>query len=147
MNDLYLRAITLATKAHDGQKRWDGSPYINHPVAVAESVDTILEKILAVLHDVIEDGSPEIVTEFKNTFPSWVYDGVSLLSKQPGDDYFTFIMRLIKRGYVEVINVKIADITHNLSDLKKGAMRDKYLLARHLLKQSLVIKQLERLNG
>ena len=53
------RAVDYARKKHEGQKRKDGSPYIIHPLAVAEIVAEIgldTDAILAaILHDCIED--------------------------------------------------------------------------------------------
>lgn len=55
----FERAVSIATAAHEGQTRMDGSPYINHPLAVAEmlrrqghSEETCT---VGVFHDVIED--------------------------------------------------------------------------------------------
>lgn len=59
-----LRLIRYAEKAHDGQMRQSGEPYITHPIAVAQilvelGMDT--ETICAgLLHDVVEDTSSTI---------------------------------------------------------------------------------------
>jgi len=49
------RAIEIATAAHAGQVDKNGCPYIEHPLAVMAKVSTEDEKIVAVLHDVLED--------------------------------------------------------------------------------------------
>jgi (p)ppGpp synthase/HD superfamily hydrolase len=49
-------AIDLALRAHKGQKDKAGAPYILHPLRVMLSMDTDIERKVAVLHDVIEDG-------------------------------------------------------------------------------------------
>lgn len=53
------RAIQIAHEAHEGQTRYDGSPYVNHPLRVmaALALDGYSEKtqIVGVLHDVVED--------------------------------------------------------------------------------------------
>ena len=51
------RAIEIAVEAHKGQVDKGGSPYILHPFRVMMSVDLELEKIVAVLHDVVEDSN------------------------------------------------------------------------------------------
>jgi hypothetical protein len=48
-------AIAYATRAHAGQVDGAGEPYILHPLRVMGAVDTIEDKVVAVLHDVIED--------------------------------------------------------------------------------------------
>jgi (p)ppGpp synthase/HD superfamily hydrolase len=52
--DLSNKAIEIAKTAHVGQVDKAGKPYINHPLHVMNSVDTLEEKIVAVLHDTIE---------------------------------------------------------------------------------------------
>jgi (p)ppGpp synthase/HD superfamily hydrolase len=49
------KAIELARKAHDGQVDKGGHSYINHPLRVMNNVETVEEKIVAVLHDAVED--------------------------------------------------------------------------------------------
>ena len=49
------RAIEIAVQAHKGASDKGGAPYILHPLAVMHNLDTDDEKIVAVLHDVVED--------------------------------------------------------------------------------------------
>ena len=49
------KAIKIAVKAHSGQVEKNGDPGILHPLRVMHSVSTNEEKIVAVIHDVIED--------------------------------------------------------------------------------------------
>ena len=55
LDKLLEKAIKIASICHEGQVDKAGKPYILHPLTVMESVDTLPEKILAVLHDTIED--------------------------------------------------------------------------------------------
>jgi guanosine-3',5'-bis(diphosphate) 3'-pyrophosphohydrolase len=48
-------AIFIACKAHQGQNDKGGQPYILHPLRLMNSLATLDEKIVAVLHDTIED--------------------------------------------------------------------------------------------
>src|SRR5688572_13624153 len=49
------RAISIAAEAHAGQVDKAGAPYILHPLRVMMAMDTDEERIVAVLHDVVED--------------------------------------------------------------------------------------------
>lgn len=49
------KAIILATTFHTGQKDKAGEPYILHPLAVMLKMDTDEERVVAVLHDILED--------------------------------------------------------------------------------------------
>jgi len=56
MKKLYLdRAIELAKQHHEGQTDKAGKPYIEHPLRVMNQVESEEEKIVAVLHDIVED--------------------------------------------------------------------------------------------
>ena len=59
MNDVE-KALHIAKKAHVGQIDKAGCEYINHPIHVADSLNTEEEKIVAYLHDVLEDTSMTI---------------------------------------------------------------------------------------
>lgn len=60
------KAIEIATKAHEGQVDKAGKPYIDHPLRVMNMGVTDDEKIIGVLHDVVEDSDwtfEQLVTE------------------------------------------------------------------------------------
>jgi GTP pyrophosphokinase len=121
MNNRLKLAYVLAEFAHQDQKRKDGSPYIYHPWAVAETVKHLGEdyQITGVLHDIVEDTmitEDVIYTVFGSiigravdsiTRASWSYSGK--------EKYTDFILRAKKNEIGR--QVKIADIKHNLSTL------------------------------
>ncbi|MBQ8004466.1 MAG: bifunctional (p)ppGpp synthetase/guanosine-3',5'-bis(diphosphate) 3'-pyrophosphohydrolase, partial [Oscillospiraceae bacterium] len=82
-------AYDLATAAHEGQKRRDGSDYVTHPIAVAEIVaDMELDTdsvVSALLHDCIEDtdfGYDKIKSKFGKEVAD-IVEGVSKLTRMP----------------------------------------------------------------
>lgn len=123
-------AKALATAAHEGQKRWNGDPYITHPERVAGKIerdgweDDMI--IVAWLHDVVEDTGVTI-KQIEEQFGKAVSIAVAHLTKSYSMDYATYIQKLSKDHYATI--VKMADLQDNLSDLKPGNMRDKYSLA------------------
>jgi len=142
--DLYLHAVEVATKAHEGQTRWNGEPYITHPITVSNAFDLKTqprEKITAVLHDVLED-SNITSQELMQKFPVEIVEALILLTHRPEDTYTDYIMKISNSNNLAnkiAMAVKIADLNHNLSDLnhKKHAQRlDKYQLARQLITSS-----------
>ena len=54
-NELYDKALQIAVRAHKGQKDKAGHDYILHPIRVSERCDDPRAKIVALLHDTIED--------------------------------------------------------------------------------------------
>jgi GTP diphosphokinase / guanosine-3',5'-bis(diphosphate) 3'-diphosphatase len=126
-----LRAYNLARKAHHGQKRRDGQPYIVHPVAVAEiltdlfaDLDTL---IAALLHDVVED-TPYTTAHIRTLFGQNVVDlvdGVTKLKKaQYPFDKTARKMESLKKFFrlskqdLRVILIKLADRLHNMRTIK-----------------------------
>ncbi|MBQ9017070.1 HD domain-containing protein, partial [Candidatus Saccharibacteria bacterium] len=128
------KAITIATKAHEGQMRKSGDPYISHPLAVMKIVedwgmdeDTI---IAAVLHDTVEDTDvtlEDIKREFGEQV-AFLVDGVTKLSNirsgmRDIDTYLpetkdNLLRLLVAMGSdIRVLIIKLADRLHNLRTL------------------------------
>jgi guanosine-3',5'-bis(diphosphate) 3'-pyrophosphohydrolase len=125
-------AYDLAFKAHDGQRRRSGEPYITHPVAVADLLaDLRLDAetmIAAILHDVMEDtpiAKEEITSRFGQDVADLV-DGVSKLdqiqfrsrAEAQAESFRKMLLAMVRD--IRVIMVKLADRTHNMRTL--GAM-------------------------
>ena len=108
---LLKKAEDIATKAHKGQFDRCGVEYINHPRTVASYVDSPKEKIVAWLHDTIED-TDIIEADLRPVFGDEITDAVVALTKTEGEDYFDYISRVIKNPLSA--RVKIADLTHNM---------------------------------
>lgn len=111
---LYQRAVEIAAKAHEGQKDKGGNPYISHPLAVAQSVDTTELKIVAVLHDVLEDSSITAQDLLAEGFSQDLVEAVCVLTHNKSDplSYEDYIC-LVRQNPIARV-VKIADIHHNL---------------------------------
>ena len=108
------RAIEIAVEAHKGVLDKGGNPYVLHPLRMMFAVKTEEEKIVAVLHDVIEDA---IGWEFrrleKEGFSAAVIDALRSVTKITEDeDYDAFIERAMSNPIGK--QVKIADIRDNL---------------------------------
>lgn len=112
---LYERAIEIASKAHMGQTDKGGNPYIDHPLAVAQGVEGIEFKIVAILHDVLEDSAMTADELLMEGFSQKLVDAVCVLTHDKNDSmsYEDYIC-LVKKNPIARI-VKIADINHNLN--------------------------------
>jgi len=122
-------AKNLAIKAHQGQFRRDGvTPFVEHPIVVADMMDTPYRKMLAYLHDVIEDTYYELTTcmvtkkcyiilpDVKQyEISEDLYIDLELLTKDPNLTYEQNIRRIKDSGRADPIAVKIGDNCHNLS--------------------------------
>ncbi|WP_174591151.1 GTP pyrophosphokinase [Methanocella conradii] len=110
------KAIALAACAHAGQKDKAGAPYILHPIRVMSSVETETEKIVAILHDVVEDTPVDLPMLEKLGFSKEVLDALGCLTRRTCEPYEDFILR-VKENPIAV-KVKLADLNDNL-DLKR----------------------------
>ena len=142
--NLYKIALEIAEKAHEGQKRKFGADkgldYIVHPKRVASKLKG-KAKIAAILHDTIEDTYVTKQFLLDKGIPEEIADAVEILSKREGEGYYDFIMRICYADFNLILPiknqiallVKMEDIKDNLKSLDGGSLRDKYLLALHIL--------------
>ncbi len=111
-------AIALARTAHAGQFDKAGADYISHPLRVMEAVDGDDAKMVAVLHDVIED-TPVTVEKLREAgYPDHVIEAIEGVTKRPeeegGDEAY---QRFIERAAQNPLSrqVKIADLRDNMN--------------------------------
>lgn len=109
-------AYSIAEKAHAGQKDKGGQDYFNHPLYVASLVATKNEKIVALLHDVVEDTDITIDYLKQQGFSCDIIDAIDAITKQENEPYEEYLKRLIQNKLA--FSVKIADMTHN-SDITR----------------------------
>lgn len=112
IQSLLVRAIDIANQAHAKQVDKSEQPYILHPLAVMQMMETTEEKIVAVLHDVIEDNKDWSYDLLSEIFPAWVMDALNAITKREGEMYQTYLDRVALNRIAR--KVKIADLKHNL---------------------------------
>jgi len=110
------RAIALAAEAHAGQVDKAGAPYILHPLRLLLAVDAPTDRIVAVLHDVVEDTPWTLEVLRKEGFSEEVVAALDALTKRPGEAYDAFIGRVAANPIAR--RVKRADLMDNL-DLRR----------------------------
>jgi GTP pyrophosphokinase len=109
----YRKALIFATNAHMGQKRKNGDTYIIHPIRVSQEVKSEEQKIIALLHDTVED-TPTTLDQIRSEFGDHIAFCVDLLTHRDNEPYDSYIQRVKK--HPDAVQVKIADIADNLSD-------------------------------
>ena len=104
-------ARDICIYAHAGQVDKAMCPYHIHPEYVSDHVDGEVEKVVALLHDVLEDtGFPASVLE--ELFGQEVFEALCLLRHEPNTEYMEYIRRLSCNPIARA--VKIADLEHNM---------------------------------
>ena len=139
---------------HAGQTRWNGKSYFDeHCVVVSRHavklyVEQKKENLQAyglelqdvwatgLGHDLIED-TDATFNEIEELAGRNVADAIYCLTKQEGESYCDYILRVKYSGNSVAKLVKLADLECNMSDLRPGSMKDKYQLAHYIINNSL----------
>ncbi len=128
-------AFSYADKAHAGQLRKDGSPYITHPLAVAEiaaDLELDTESIMAaLLHDTVEDtdATYEDIAKLFGKDVADLVDGVTKLTRvqyvskeeEQMENLRKMLMAMAKD--IRVILIKICDRLHNMRTMEYQSPR------------------------
>lgn len=112
---LTRKAMIIAYNAHQNQFDKANIPYIYHPIHIAEQMDTELECIVALLHDVVED-TDITLNDLEKEFPQEVIDLLKILTHDKKIDYIEYIKK-VKINPIAT-KIKIADLKHN-SDITR----------------------------
>ena len=139
------KALKLAIMAHDGQlRKYTNEPYILHPIAVAEIVNTVtLEKDMlraAILHDTVEDTDVQlhqILNKFGSRVAEMVSDLTDISRVQDGNRAMRKKMdrEHTANSHPDSKTIKLADLIHNTESIvqydghfAKVYMKEKQLL-------------------
>ena len=124
------KAVDYANKKHAAQKRKDGSPYIIHPLAVAQIVTEMgldMDAILgALLHDCIEDtdASHEEIEKLFGPTVAELVEGVTKLTRADFSSREQAQMENLRKMFmamskdIRVVLIKIADRLHNMRTMQ-----------------------------
>jgi len=125
------RAIVIAADAHAGQVDKAGEPYILHPLRVMLLVSGETARIVAVLHDVVEDTPVTLEQLRESGYSAEVIDAVDALTRRDGEDYFAFVERAGRNQIARA--VKLADLADNMdmTRIASPSTRDTERLARY----------------
>ncbi len=128
--DIIEKAICFARDKHKDQKRKDGSPYIIHPLAVAEVVAEMgldLDAVLgALLHDCIEDTdtSHDEIAKLFGSAAAELVEGVTKLTRANFSSTEEAQMENLRKMFmamskdIRVVLIKIADRLHNMRTMQ-----------------------------
>ena len=131
---LTRKAMKIAYEAHQNQVDRAGVPYIYHPIHLAEQMNTEIECVVALLHDVVED--TEITfEELEQFFPKEAIDALKLLTHDKKVDYMKYVEEIKKNAIAK--KVKIADITHNADETRLDTITTKDIERRNKYKEAL----------
>jgi (p)ppGpp synthase/HD superfamily hydrolase len=130
------RAIELAARHHAGQCDKSGQPYILHPLRVMMACGSINAKIVAVLHDTLEDTALTEADLRREGFSEEVIAAVLAVTHRSDETYPDYVIRAARLELAR--EVKLADLADNCrldrAILNPGTVeRDVKRLRRYLL--------------
>jgi len=106
------KAITIACDAHQGQSSINGEPYILHPLRLLIKAKSNEEKIIAVLHDVIEKSNISLADLKNKGFDQNIISSIDSLSRRRSESYFDYIDRLMQNRIS--VKIKLLDLADNI---------------------------------
>ena len=105
------KALEIAARAHAGVKDKQGQPYILHAIRVMMGVDDEDAKIVAVLHDVVEDTAVTLEDIGAEGFDAEIIEALSLVTHQKECPYSKYVMGCKKNPIAR--QVKLSDLRDN----------------------------------
>jgi (p)ppGpp synthase/HD superfamily hydrolase len=126
------KAIAIAVTAHAGQCDKAGEPYILHPLRVMFRVNSDAERIVAVLHDVVEDSDWTFEQLHEEGFPDEILEALNSVTKRDGEVYKDFVERAGSNTIGR--QVKLADLEDNcdLSRIAQPVEKDYQRIEKYL---------------
>lgn len=139
------KALQIAARAHEGQVDKQGLPYILHPLRVMDGVEGLDAKIVAVLHDVVEDTSVTLVDLEREGFSAVVLAAVRCVTHDASVSYADYVVGC--RANPIARSVKLSDLADNTRLSRtivrpQALRRDTNRFAKYLLSHSFLTDQI-----
>ena len=124
MDQLLAKAIEIALEAHKGATDKAGMPYTGHIMRVMQAGRTFDEKIVGVLHDIVEDTHWTFDMLLEEGFPPHIVDALRCVTKISDDEPYEQFIERVKTNPLAVA-VKINDLTDNMDIRRLPDLTDK----------------------
>lgn len=120
----YIKAFIIMLNAHRKQKDKAGKAYFLHPYRVSKNVKDKRAKIVALLHDVLEDSNKYTLDDF-HFLDKQQKEALTLLTHKSYTDYFDYIRDLKDNEIAKT--VKIEDLKDNMNIKRLNKITDEDL--------------------
>lgn len=126
IDDLIYKALELSINLFLGDSDKSGHSYIDHLMSVYKNVYSKEEKVIALLHDILENKNITKDDLINLGFPNKIVDDVCILTRIKPMEYKDYINNLVKNGSREALIVKLAALKHSmdLSRVKNPTIKD-----------------------
>lgn len=116
-------ALALALEAHRGQRDKAGDPYILHPLRLMLRFDDEPARLVALLHDVVEDSDTSLDDLRMAGYPGVVLAALDCLTHRAGEAYADYIQRIKPNPLAR--RVKLADLEDNMSLVRLSTLAER----------------------
>ena len=125
-DNLIYKALEIVTTLFDRDLDKGGMPYMLHLLYVYKKVSSLDEKVVALLHDTIEDKDVTEKDLLEIGFTKDIVNNVVILTRPKKVDYNEYIESIIKSGSITALHVKLADLENNMdiSRIKNPTVKD-----------------------
>ena len=123
--ELVGKAARIAAQAHEGQTDKAGEAYILHPLRMMSRCQTDAQRIVALLHDVVEDSPVTLQDLAGESFPSEIVAGIDGMTHRADESYEAFVDRAARNPLSAF--VKRLDLEDNMNLLRLTELTDKDL--------------------
>ena len=142
--ELTKMAMQIAYDAHYGQVDRGKTPYIFHPMHVAERMKDEDATVVAILHDILEDTPVSEELLLRKGIPARLVETVKILTRRENESYTEYLNRVLNSGNEIALRVKYADVLHNLDETRtRTGKLPKYLEDRYTHAEALLRKAIE----
>ncbi len=141
--DLTKMAMRIAYDAHYGQVDRGKTPYIFHPMHVAEQMKDEDSTVVAILHDILEDTPVSAEFLLRKGIPERLVTAVNILTRGENEPYSEYLNRVIQSENELAVRVKYADVLHNMDESRTRTgklpkyLEDRYRHAEEVLRKAL----------
>lgn len=113
-SDFLYKTLEIVLKLFNGKLDKSGIPYIVHLMKVYEGVSDYQEKIISLMHDILEDTNITVKELEEMGYTKEILDTLIILTKEKGEYYPDYIDRIINSNNIHALNVKLSDLKHNM---------------------------------
>ena len=127
----FEKAVEIASRYHNGQIDLDGKPVLLHPLSVALMGNNETERIVGVLHDVVEDTDCTFADLEKLGVSENFINTLKLLTHTKAQTYDEYLSQIITSNNITALKVKINDLRHNISRNNEDTEQKKRIKEKH----------------
>ena len=123
---MFEKTEELIKKLFEGKLDKGGYPYLDHLHEVSSRVEGEDAKLIGLLHDTLEDTEMTRQELLDCGYSEHIVSSIEVLTRKKGEDYPVYIERIIASNNEDALNVKLADLNHNMdiSRIKNPTFKD-----------------------